>query len=64
MLDDLISRQPPLPDNTVMKERLLCIEVQLDHILCDLRAIPWGMAPPPVESEPSNISLETSSTIR
>ena len=64
MLDDLISQQPPLPDNTVMKERLLYIEVQLDCILCDLRAIPQDITPPPVEGEPSDISLETSSTIR
>ena len=64
MLDDLISRRPPLPDNTAMNERLLRIEAQLDRILRDLGAIPRGMAPPPVEGEPSDISSETSSTIR
>ena len=64
MLDDLISRRPPLPDNTAMNERLLRIEAQLDRILRDLGAIPRGMAPPPVEGEPSDISSETSSAIR
>ena len=50
MLNDLISQWPPLPDNIVIKERLLCIEVQLDCILHDLRTIPQGMAPSSVEA--------------